>query len=40
VLVDVNFVLFTGKPYQLYAFYYPSLNNDGTDDSATIKRLV
>jgi glucoamylase len=35
VLVDVNFVSLSGKPYQLYAIYDPSLNNGGTDDSAT-----
>jgi glucoamylase len=37
VLVDVNFVSLTGKPYQLYALYDPSLDNGGTDDSATSK---
>jgi glucoamylase len=37
VLVDVDFVSLTGKPYQLYALYDPSLDNGGTDDSATSK---
>jgi glucoamylase len=35
VLVDVNFESLTRKPYQLYAIYDPSLDNGGTDDSAT-----
>ena len=35
VLVDVTFESLTGKPYQLYALYDPSLNNDGGDDTAT-----
>ena len=35
VLVDVKFESLTGKPYQLYAIYDPSLDNGGTDDSAT-----
>src|SRR5215217_5850 len=37
VLVDVNFVSLTGKPYTLYALYDPSLDNGGADDSATSK---
>jgi glucoamylase len=35
VLVDVNFESLSGKPYQLYVLYDPSLNNGGMDDSAT-----
>ena len=35
VLVDVTFESLTGKPYQLYALYDPSLNNNGDDDTAT-----
>ena len=35
VLVDVNFESLSRKPYQLYAIYDPSLDNGGTDDSAT-----
>src|SRR5215204_4284578 len=37
VLIDVNFESLTGQPYQLYAFYDPSLNNSGGDDTATSK---
>jgi glucoamylase len=35
VLVDVTFESLTGKPYQLYALYDPSLNNGGDNDTAT-----
>jgi glucoamylase len=38
VLVDVTFESLTGKPYQLYALYDPSLDNggdDNDDDTAT-----
>src|SRR5215207_6083261 len=35
VLVDVNFESLSGKPYQLYVFYDPSLNNGGGNDTAT-----
>src|SRR5215203_1300960 len=35
VLIDVNFESLSGKPYQLYALYDPSLNNDGNNDTAT-----
>jgi glucoamylase len=35
VLVDVKFESLTRKPYQLYVLYDPSLDNGGTDDSAT-----
>ncbi|HEX6709978.1 MAG TPA: glycoside hydrolase family 15 protein [Rubrobacter sp.] len=35
VLVDVTFESLTGKPYQLYVLYDPSLNNSGGDDTAT-----
>jgi glucoamylase len=35
VLVDVTFESLTGKPYQLYALYDPSLQNGGDDDTAT-----
>ena len=37
VLIDVNFESLSGKPYQLYALYDPSLDNSGDDDSATSK---
>jgi glucoamylase len=37
VLVDVTFESLTGKPYQLYALYDPSLDNSGDDDTATSK---
>src|SRR5215216_4757059 len=35
VLVDVTFESLDGNPYQLYAFYDPSLSNDGMDDTAS-----
>jgi glucoamylase len=35
VLVDVNFESLSGKPYQLYVLFDPSLNNGGMNDSAT-----
>jgi glucoamylase len=35
VLVDVSFESLSGKPYQLYALYDPSLDNGGNDDTAT-----
>ena len=35
VLLDVTFESLTGKPYQLYALYDPSLDNGGDDDTAT-----
>jgi glucoamylase len=35
VLIDVTFESLTGRPYQLYALYDPSLDNSGDDDSAT-----
>lgn len=34
VLVDVDFVSLTRKPYQVYVLYDPSLTNDGDDDNA------
>src|SRR5215218_6055099 len=34
VLVDVTFESLTGKPYQLYALYDPSLNNSGSGESS------
>src|SRR5215208_1427636 len=37
VLIDVTFESLTGRPYQLYALYDPSLDNSGDDDSATSK---
>jgi glucoamylase len=33
VLVDVSFESLTGRPYQVYALYDPSLSNDGMDDT-------
>ncbi|MFL5841728.1 MAG: glycoside hydrolase family 15 protein [Thermoleophilaceae bacterium] len=33
VLVDVTFESLTGKPYDVYALYDPSLSNGGMDDS-------
>src|SRR5215210_726200 len=33
VLLDVNFESLTGKPYQLYALYDPSLDNGGRESS-------
>jgi glucoamylase len=33
VLVDVRFVSLTGRPYQVYALYDPSLSNNGMDDT-------
>jgi glucoamylase len=35
VLIDVTFESLTGKPYQLYALYDPSLSNGGDNDTAT-----
>jgi glucoamylase len=35
LLVDVTFESLTGQSYQLYAFYDPSLNNGGNNDTAT-----
>jgi glucoamylase len=33
VLVDVSFESLTGRPYQVYALYDPSLSNGGLDDT-------
>jgi glucoamylase len=35
VLIDVNFESLSGRAYQLYALYDPSLANDGNNDKAT-----
>jgi GH15 family glucan-1,4-alpha-glucosidase len=35
LLVDVRFQSLTGRPYQVYAYIDPALNNDGNDDSGT-----
>jgi glucoamylase len=37
VLVDVTFESLTGKPYQLYALYDPSLDNGGDEDSGVVR---
>ncbi|MEV6912256.1 glycoside hydrolase family 15 protein [Amycolatopsis sp. NPDC051071] len=34
VLIDVDFVSLTGRPYQVYAVADPDLTNEGSDDSA------
>jgi glucoamylase len=36
LLVDVSFESLSGKPYQVYALYDPSLDNGGDDDSGAV----
>ena len=37
VLVDVDFESLSGKPYQVYALYDPSLDNGGDEDSGAVR---
>ena len=37
VLVDVTFESLSGRPYQLYALYDPSLKNGGDEDSGVVR---